>query len=304
MPPAGNAFRWQDRQIPEMDEVFLDHAGYFVADLDVANEVLLRLGFSPSAINLQTNLGEDGVTRPSGTSNRLVRLRHGFLEFLAATHDTPLADQLKAAHSRYEGLHLVALSHADLDAQRSRLVASGFDMQPMVHMRRQVKEYGVEGEVAWSVLRTMPGVMPEGRIQFVYPHTPDLSWPPGSMTHPNRAESLTGMVLCAADPAETRSRYGAFLDRHVDPDGVALDRGTLRIVSPDEAAEIVPAFDAPDLPYFAAVTVACADLDETRRVLAANGVVPCEDRGNALWIAPADALGSAMCFHRPQQAPI
>jgi hypothetical protein len=196
------------------------------------------------------------------------------------------------------------LSHADLDAQRSRLVASGFDMQPMVHMRRQVKEYGVEGEVAWSVLRTMPGVMPEGRIQFVYPHTPDLSWPPGSMAHPNRVESLTGMVLCVADPAEAQSRYGAFLDRNADHGSIALDRGILRIVGRDGAAEIVPAFDAPDLPYFAAVTLACADLDETRRVLAGNGVALLEDRSDALWIAPADALGSAMCFHRPRHAPI
>ena len=71
--------------------------------LDVAMAALQRLGFSPSGVNLQNNVGVDGVSRPSGTSNRLVRFRRGFLEFLSATHDTPLADQLRLAHDRYEG---------------------------------------------------------------------------------------------------------------------------------------------------------------------------------------------------------
>jgi hypothetical protein len=76
--------RFRDRQVPVGDEIFLDHTGHFVESLDEAGARLQRLGFLPSAVNLQTNLGEDGVTRPSGPSNRLVHLRRGFLEFLAA----------------------------------------------------------------------------------------------------------------------------------------------------------------------------------------------------------------------------
>ncbi|MGY8958583.1 MAG: hypothetical protein ACKVKG_03460, partial [Alphaproteobacteria bacterium] len=60
-----------DRQVPEGDEIFLDHTAHFVGGLDVAMAALQRLGFSPSGVNLQNNVGVDGVSRPSGTSNRL-----------------------------------------------------------------------------------------------------------------------------------------------------------------------------------------------------------------------------------------
>jgi hypothetical protein len=96
-----------DRQVTENEEIFIDYLGFFVADLDDAASAIERLGFRPSKQNLQTNLGVDGVTRPAGTSNRLVRRRRGFLEFLAATPDTTLADQLLGALARYSGVHLL-----------------------------------------------------------------------------------------------------------------------------------------------------------------------------------------------------
>ena len=110
-----------DRQLPLGNDVFLDHVGYFTADLDAAGAQLERLGFAVSPINLQQNADASGRLKPSGTSNRLAVLRRGFLEVLAATHDTPLGDQLKAALARYAGLHLIALSHADIPRQRERL---------------------------------------------------------------------------------------------------------------------------------------------------------------------------------------
>jgi hypothetical protein len=108
------------------------------------------------------------------------RLRRGFIEVLAATSETPLTFQLRQALARYACLHLVALSHADLDAQRVRLTQSGFAMQEVVRLRRPAQTAGVSPEVSWSVLRTEPGVMAESRVQFVTSHTPELSWPPGS----------------------------------------------------------------------------------------------------------------------------
>src|SRR3954471_22290608 len=99
---------WAAGQLPQGDEVFLDHVGYFVADLDAAGTQLERLGFRVSAVNVQTNADASGALRPSGTSNRLAKLKFGFLELLAATHETPLADQFKQQIARYSGLHLIA----------------------------------------------------------------------------------------------------------------------------------------------------------------------------------------------------
>ena len=292
MAPSILPGRWTDRQVPEHEQIFLDHVGYFVGDLDQAATTLRRLGFSPSAIWQQKNVAADGTVQPSGNSNRLVRLRRGFLEFLASTSDTPLSEQLRKALGRYEGLHLIAFSQADLTAQRVRLVKCGFEMQSMVRLRGRTKD-----EVSWSILRTLPQVMPEGRIQFVYPHTPELSWPPGSTEHPNHADSLTGVMVCVRDPDEARDRFGAYLGREPDPDGLTTDRGRVHVVGPDDAGDILAHFLPPSLPYIAAVTVMTTDLDETRRVIRNNGIVPLDQRDGILWISSADALGCYLGFH-------
>ncbi len=47
--------RWSDQQVPEGDQIFLDHVAHFVGDLDQAAAALRRLGFQVSPINLQEN---------------------------------------------------------------------------------------------------------------------------------------------------------------------------------------------------------------------------------------------------------
>ena len=290
---------WTDKQVPECAEIFLDHVGWFVGDLDQAAVRLQRLGFAPSAVWQQQNVMANGAALPSGTSNRLVRLRRGFLEFLAATSDTALAEQLRRALVRYEGLHLIALSHADLESQRARLVKCGFEMQSMVRLPGRTDE-----EVSWSVLRTLPHVMPEGRIQFVYPHTPELSWPPGTTEHPNHADSLTGVMVCTDQPDEAKDRFGVYLGSHMDPNGLTTDRGRVHIVGPENARDILPDFVPPSLPCIAAVTVMTTDLDETHRVIRYNGIVPLVQSDGILWISPADALGCYLGFHDRNQVPM
>jgi len=290
-----------DQQVPVNDEIFLDHVAHFVADLDVVGVQFQRLGFSCSNVNLQTNLGDDGIARPSGASNRLIRLRRGFLEILAATHDTPLAAQLKAAHSRYEGAHLIAFSHADLESQRARLIAAGFKMQPLVHMRR--KEPGSEKQVAWSVLRPESHVMREGRIQFVYPHTPELSWPAGSMDHLNGADSLTGVMMCVRDTQEATKRYERYLGRDAVKNRIWLDRGNIVFMASAEAFESGLKFEIPDLPYVCAVTINTKDLNQTRSALRSNGVVPVFDSSSILWVGPKDAMGCYLGFHEQSYVP-
>src|SRR5947209_18916984 len=94
---GGCRVSWAERQLPEHGEIFLDHVGYFVADLDAAGAQLERLGFRVSQTNVQTNAGAGGALKPSGTSNPLAKLKFGFIELLAAPPDPPLADSFKQA---------------------------------------------------------------------------------------------------------------------------------------------------------------------------------------------------------------
>ena len=298
----GVSAHWAGRQLPRGDEVFLDHVGYFVADLNAAGEQLERLGFRVSLTNVQTNADANGELKPSGTSNRLAKLKFGFLEILAATHDTLLADQFKQALARYSGLHLIALSHEDLPAQRARLVDAGFAMQDVVELRRRDRTLPGAPEVHFSVLRPQPGVMTEGRVQWVTPQTPDTVWRPDTISTENGAEGLTDMLLCVDDPASAAARYGHYVGRAPVMRGglhaIALDRGGLVFADAARAARILPELLPPSRPFMAGQALR-ADISLTRAVLATNGITPVLASSDLICIGPADALGGCLLFHSP-----
>jgi catechol 2,3-dioxygenase-like lactoylglutathione lyase family enzyme len=294
---------WIDAQLPQGDEVFLDHVGFFVRDLRAAGSQFERLGFQVSQINVQTNADAQGQLTPSGTSNRLARLRRGYLEILAATHDTPLADQLQTALARYPGIHLVALSHDDIPAQRERLTQAGFRMQPVVTLRRRDKTLPGAPELTWSVLRPEPGIMAEGRVQFAKTHNPEHVWRDELTMHSNSADGLSDTLLCVEDRRAAAERYGKYVARepqHGDTSSVvALDRGGLLFVDPREAQAMLPAFAAPTLPYIAGQALRTNDIALTRKGLSANAVTPLFADDGLVCISPADALGGYLLFHAP-----
>ena len=293
---------WTARQLPQQAEVFIDHVGYFVTDLEAAGRAIERLGFRVSLVNVQTNADANGALKPSGTSNRLAKLKFGFLEILAATHDTPLADQFRKQIARYCGLHLIAFSADDMAAERRRLAAAGFAMQEIVELKRRDRTLPGAPEVHFSVLRPQPGVMAEGRLQWVRPHTPDTVWRPETISTENGAEGLTDLLLCVDDPAAVAARYGRYLGRaparRGDAHVIVLDRGGLVFADVREAARILPAFRPPSLPFMAGQALR-ADLALTRAVLARNGVTPVFASSDLICVGPADALGGYLLFHAP-----
>ena len=47
---------WTDRQVPATDEIFLDHVGWMLPDIDIAAKAFERMGFplTPLATVLQS----------------------------------------------------------------------------------------------------------------------------------------------------------------------------------------------------------------------------------------------------------
>lgn len=291
---------WTARQLPERDEVFIDHVGYFVHDLEAVGAQMERLGFRVSLINVQTNADAKGELKPSGTSNRLAKLKFGFLEILAATHDTPLAAQFRQQIARYSGLQLIAFSAADIPATRQRLTAAGFAMQSVVELKRRDRTLPGAPEVHFSVLRPEPGVMAEGRVQWVHPHTPDTVWRAETITTENGAEGLTDILLCVDDPAAVAARYGRYVGRapvvHGGMHVITLDRGGLVFVDASAAAKMIPDFRPPSPPFMAGQALR-ADLALTRVALERAGVRPVFSSSDVICVGPTDALGGYLLFH-------
>jgi catechol 2,3-dioxygenase-like lactoylglutathione lyase family enzyme len=293
--------RMTDQQLPTGNDVFLDHVGFFVPDLEAAGARLTRLGFNVSPINLQQNADAAGVLRPSGTSNRLAVLRRGFIEVLAATHETPLADQLKKAVSRYEGLHLIALSHADIPGERQRLVAAGFKMQEVVRLRRHKPTPEGLREVRWSVLRPEPGQMPEGRVQFAYCHTPDLTWSPDAPAPENATDALTDILLCVKDRKEAAARFSRYAGRpsaeRDERSVIELDRGSIAFVEMKDATAMLPEFAAPDVPFMIGQALRSTDIAMTAAALKRHDITPLFADDAMICVGPADAMGAYLLFH-------
>ena len=261
---------------------------------------LQRLGFQVSAVNVQTNADASGNLTPSGTSNRLARLRRGYLEMLAATHDTPLATQFKTSIARYEGLHLIAMAHDDIPAQRERLIASGFAMQPTVQLDRKDKTLPGEPRVAWHVLRPEAGVMHEGRVQFTKSLTPDVLWQDDLLVHANAADALTDLLVIPADFDEATQRFARYTGVSPRIAGklsvLDLARGRIILARAGDAS-FLPSYVAGPLPYMAGQAILSRNLDATRSALSAGDILPLIDREGMILLSPKDALGSYMLFH-------
>ncbi len=292
------------RQTPQGDEIFLDHVGWFVADMDRARDVFSRLGFALTDYVAHANADpKGGPPVPSGTGNRCAMLGNGYIEILCAVPglDTPLSKQLRDGLARYSGVHLIAFTVDDTEAAHDRLTAEGFTPGPVVHLRRPVElQDGKMGEVAFSVIRVAPDAMPEGRIQMLRQETPELAWQDRFVTRDNHLTVLTGVLLCVDDPQGIAVRYGSFTGRQAVGDGdyliIGLDRGRLGFATPQRCRALLPGSDIPARPFMAAIGLQSNDLGATAEYLAANGI-DTQTRDGMLYVAAEDTLGGGLVIH-------
>jgi hypothetical protein len=221
-------------------------------------------------------------------------LDRGYLEVLFRTADTPLGREFDAAMTRYRGVHLAAFAVADARAIHARLAQSGFRMQPLVAMQRPVETETGADIAAFSVVRVVPGEMPEGRIQALTHLTERTVWQPRWLTHPNGAVGLLDVVIAETDLEEAAGRFQRFLDRdaHAGPFGPAfhLDRGRVQLVAAVSLARLFPGGAIPDLPFIAAYGIAVRSLEQAAARLHAGQVA--FERQAGYLIAPfPDDLG-------------
>jgi len=292
---------WIDRQLPEGNEIFLDHVGFFVKDIEAVGEVLKRVGFTPTPVNIHYNSDEKGNLAKSGTANRLCTFKFGYIEVLGAVADTPLADQLKEALSRYSGLHLLAFTHENMEEQRNRILSAGFDLQPTVRLRRPIQTAEGEKTVRATVVRVKSGVMSESRVQMLTHGTPELIWLEDYSNHPNQAEALTDLLLISDEPMNKADQYARFTGGVIlqedDVWVVSLPRGRMTFSSPDTADKILPGLNIPSLPYIAALSIRSGDFEKTNRHMQSQGIKPASANDTMLCIGPEEGLGAYLVFH-------
>jgi hypothetical protein len=288
-----------NRQTPNSGEIFLDHIGWYVPDLEREGAAFERLGFILTPITPHSHENAAGDRIPSGTANRCAMLSHGYLEIL--THvpelDTPFTRQLRAGLDRYPGLHLIAFTCADAAIEAARIKNAGFDPLPVADLRRQVEtDDGGEVTAAFSVIRLPPGTMAEGRIQMLTQDTPDAVWLESLIARDNAINALTGVIVCTSDPDEAAARFAEFTGRLPDQGewgiGLALDRGDISFLSPGQLRELIPAVRVPSDPFIAAAVMRSRNLAATMSFYRNNGVKFSTPKDDLVVIDATDAVGA------------
>jgi hypothetical protein len=260
-----------ERQLPRDGEIFLDHVAHFVLDCEAASAALMRAGFAPTPVSIQSNSG-----KLTGTGNVTAMLTRGYIEVLFKTADTPLAQELDRALAHFSGVHLIAFCVSDAAKQSERLRVAGFQTSPIVELRRPLETESGTAEAAFTVARVESGQMAEGRIQMLTHHTEDAVWQKRWLGHPNGAKGLLDAIVAVPDVTEADGRYARFIGRQSSASDFGrtflLDRGAIQLTDARTFARLVPNVAVPGLPFIGAYALRTDSLTATANVL--------RDRGN------------------------
>ena len=287
-------------QVPAKGALNVDHVAHFVPHVDAASAALEKLGFVLTPFSPQSHRTEPGGPLvPAGTGNRCAMLQRGYLEFLAPTGDTVIANQIRTAIQRYVGVHLIAFGTADPMADHARLAKNGFGPLDPVALQREIDTGQGRETARFTVVRVPPGTMAEGRIQFCHQLTPRLLWQERWMSHPNRASALAGVILRVADAQEAAQRFARYTGLLAQVTGsvwrIDTSRGFLVFVDRDtlhRRLDIMP----PTLPWIAGYVLKSDDMQATGDYLRQSGVQVHELGKQRLLLKLPPAIGGNLIF--------
>jgi len=271
-----------------------DHAVIALPDLDAAVRAYRALGF---------DVAPGGRHPALGTLNAIVRFGLDYLELLAvedaarARARGPFGAELAAFTARTSGLAGFVLASDALDDVAAALVESDIAVEGPFAMDRARPDGRT---LAWRLV--LPGASPWRKvwpflIEWTTPDAERLRWD-GVARHPNRVCGVRGLDLVVGNLAEAIRVYESAFElepraarAHDDELIYELGDFVLRVTEP-VTRELAQEYDTlgPG-PY--RLTLASSDLNDTARVLSANGIA-FERADGALDIAPDAALGARL----------
>lgn len=308
----------------------LHHVGHVVRDMPAALDLYRRLGFVVPAPSYPAMPPQDGADpEPFGAANTHADFSRDFLELatvvqadghipadarLVPLQAPPealptLLERINATSSnlaecltRFEGLHILMFSSADIDATAARLSTAAVRHGGVNTVQRPVGGH-VETVRYLEIDGVRPGVEAEGRVGIAADLDPRIQ-ATRLANHPNGAIGLVDTTLCTADTefAATRARYERYLGRAPRTEGPAqifdLDGATLTLVPASGLATLFPGEHPPALPALVACTVAVRDLTTTKKLLQDNEVPLQQAPHGDVFVPATAALGVTIAFRQ------
>jgi hypothetical protein len=292
----------KSKQTPGAGEIFLDHVGWYVPNLNAVVSCFSRLGFVITPFSVQGDRDpQTGEVVPQGSANRLVMLGSGYLEFLTVIKgaDTPVSRHLQDRIDKYIGVHLVAFTVDDAEAEAKRIKLEGVDLQPTVNLRRRVEaEDGSNVEAAFSVIRAQFDLYPEGRVQTLTQHTPEYLWQDRYISLENGIYALDEVIYAVPDPLDSATRFAQFTGRSLTRSKIGahimLDRGKLIFATAQSLRKLIGLEVLDGGPSIAAIGLLSKNLTKTAKFFHDQKIEHFVHENNTLRIMPGGALGTTL----------
>lgn len=271
----------------------VDHLVILSNDLDVGQSQYEALGFKLTPRGHHT----------MGSANHCAMFGDDYIELLGIPPQANVAPPFRRfLESGGPGLGGIALRTDDAVAAREELLADGMEPGEVRDFSRPVDLDGREAEARFRTVDLPPSHTP-GSHGFACQHyTREVAWRPGYDAHPNGVTGIEALVLVSDQPEADLARYAELMGGQVEPDASAWrlqsNGASLIAVAPDSLDALAPGLpaDSRARPYLAIVRFKVADVDQTAKALAGNGVAYEKQAGGDLLVAPADAQGVAVIF--------
>ncbi len=281
-----------------MTTTVIDHIGLVGRDVHAMRVAFERLGFMPTAPKLLMRWDSKTGERESlKQESAHAVLEDGYIELSAVLTDDP-AHHLAPYLRRYQGLHILALSSSDIDADRARCEKAGLAPTPVTIATREV-EYGSRPGAAqfrWFMLAAESA--PEGLLCYVHNHTPEIVFQPEVMNHPNSAIALHGVTIVASKPERAAEHYRVLLGQEpiAGDEELRFESGQqcIRIMTRHVFIARYPGAGVPAMPCLRAFDVTVRDIGAARAYLNATRVRHQVREDGSLWVGPRSACGAAL----------
>ena len=190
--------------------ISLDHVGVIGHSIESMRRLWIDAGFfvtePEELMALEPGTGKQVSL---GQHSCHVILEQGYIELTAV-------DQVTPTHHLYhwirsgESLGIIALGADDIESVHRRLAISKVPVGSLAQASRPIRYGARGGDALFTWFAVGAPSTPEALVCFVRNERPELIYQAEVQAHPNGAQALAGVILCASDPAAVAARYAGY----------------------------------------------------------------------------------------------
>jgi len=270
-----------------------DHAVIAVRDLDAAQDIYSRLGFT---------LMPRGHHSTGSSNHNIMVGPDNYFELLSVPAPNPMQSYFYEFNQKGDGMAALALKGTDWQTATMALREKGFEPAPPLQLSREVKEGSRTGTASFTITNLAPKTTPGAQVFMCQHHTPELVWLPELMRHANGAHAVAAVAFIADNVAHQAGIYAKLLGTWPEriAEGMRVEASTAAIaVCTRQALQArLAGVDLPEraAPHLAALFIRVRDRQETYATLRAGNFNP-KRMGDGSWAIDArDACGVAVVF--------